>query len=66
MAEFRFLRGSESYKYRFAEDDPGVVTVACARGVRASATLRAWKARRDMHYRMAPRLKRAFRMFLRR
>ncbi|WP_342455268.1 GNAT family N-acetyltransferase [Thermoleophilum album] len=29
--EYRFLLGGESYKYRFATGDPGVVTAACGR-----------------------------------
>ena len=31
--EYRMLRGNEPYKYRLATDDPGLVTVAFARGV---------------------------------
>jgi CelD/BcsL family acetyltransferase involved in cellulose biosynthesis len=31
--EYRFLRGAEPFKYRFAEEDPGLVTVACGRGL---------------------------------
>jgi CelD/BcsL family acetyltransferase involved in cellulose biosynthesis len=30
MDEYRFLRGDERFKYRFADDDPGVDTVAVA------------------------------------
>ena len=30
--EYRFLRGGEAYKYRFATDDPGLETVALGRG----------------------------------
>lgn len=33
MREYRFLRGDESYKYRFAERDPGVETIALWRGM---------------------------------
>jgi CelD/BcsL family acetyltransferase involved in cellulose biosynthesis len=29
MSEYRFLHGGEAFKYRFATDDPGLVTVAC-------------------------------------
>jgi CelD/BcsL family acetyltransferase involved in cellulose biosynthesis len=32
IREYRLLRGGESYKYRFATADPGLVTVAFARG----------------------------------
>lgn len=41
MREYRFLRGDESYKLRFANADPGVRTVAYARGARGHAMLRA-------------------------
>jgi CelD/BcsL family acetyltransferase involved in cellulose biosynthesis len=33
VREYRFLRGGEPYKYRFATDDPGLVSIAVARGV---------------------------------
>jgi CelD/BcsL family acetyltransferase involved in cellulose biosynthesis len=46
-AEFRFLGGEESYKYRFPTDDPRLETVVAAattRGRLASAALRtAWR-----------------------
>jgi CelD/BcsL family acetyltransferase involved in cellulose biosynthesis len=32
MREYRFLRGGEQHKYRFTKDDPGLETVALARG----------------------------------
>jgi CelD/BcsL family acetyltransferase involved in cellulose biosynthesis len=32
VGEYRFLRGDEPYKYRFTDDDPGLVSVAAARG----------------------------------
>lgn len=32
VREYRFLRGDERYKYRFATDDPGLVSIAVARG----------------------------------
>jgi CelD/BcsL family acetyltransferase involved in cellulose biosynthesis len=32
MQEYRFLRGGEPYKYRFADSDPGLATVSFARG----------------------------------
>jgi CelD/BcsL family acetyltransferase involved in cellulose biosynthesis len=39
MREYRLLRGGESYKDRFATDDPGVETVAVGRGVGRVAAL---------------------------
>lgn len=33
MREYRFLRGGEAFKYRFADADPGLETVALSRGV---------------------------------
>ena len=39
MLEYRFLQGDEPYKYRFTEDDPGLVTVGHARGPLARAAL---------------------------
>ena len=44
--EYRFLRGGEDYKKRFATDDPGVVTVGRATSVRGRAALAARTARR--------------------
>jgi CelD/BcsL family acetyltransferase involved in cellulose biosynthesis len=41
MLEYRFLRGGEGYKDRFASDDPGLETVALARGAVGRAALRA-------------------------
>jgi CelD/BcsL family acetyltransferase involved in cellulose biosynthesis len=35
MKEFRFLRGGEDYKYRFANADPGLETVILSRGATA-------------------------------
>ena len=32
MLEYRLLRGGEGYKDRFASDDPGLETIALARG----------------------------------
>ena len=34
VREYRFLRGGESYKHRFATDDPGLETVAVGLGIR--------------------------------
>jgi CelD/BcsL family acetyltransferase involved in cellulose biosynthesis len=39
MREYRFLRGDEAYKYRLADDDPGVVTIGLARNPAARAAL---------------------------
>lgn len=39
MREYRFLRGDESYKHRFADADPGLVTVGAGRGPRGVAAL---------------------------
>ncbi|GAB2451848.1 hypothetical protein GCM10027062_35830 [Nocardioides hungaricus] len=46
-AEFRFLRGDEDYKQRFATGDAGVTTVALPRGLRgrAAVTLAARRRR---------------------
>jgi CelD/BcsL family acetyltransferase involved in cellulose biosynthesis len=37
VTEYRFGRGQESYKYRFADRDPGVDTVLLARGAAGTA-----------------------------
>ena len=44
--EYRMLRGAEAYKYRFADDDDGVVTVARARTPVGAAALAAVRAAR--------------------
>jgi CelD/BcsL family acetyltransferase involved in cellulose biosynthesis len=41
MSEYRFLRGDEPYKYRFATSDRGVETIAIARGLASRAALAA-------------------------
>ena len=41
MTEYRFLRGDESYKRRFADDDPGLATVVEARGALGHAAVGA-------------------------
>jgi CelD/BcsL family acetyltransferase involved in cellulose biosynthesis len=46
MSEYRFLRGGEAYKYRFANLDPGVETIGLARGVAPRAILAAVPAAR--------------------
>jgi CelD/BcsL family acetyltransferase involved in cellulose biosynthesis len=44
LGEYRFLRGGEAYKGRFAEEDPGVQTFASARGARGRTALAATTA----------------------
>ena len=39
--EYRLLRGGEDYKFRFAENDPGLMTVAKAKGPLGRAALAA-------------------------
>jgi CelD/BcsL family acetyltransferase involved in cellulose biosynthesis len=57
MLEYRFLRGGEAYKDRFASDDPGLETVALARGaIGRSALLAARGARSGPGRRVAARL----------
>ena len=46
--EYRFGRGGEAFKYRFATDDPGIETVAAARGIRGRAALRVVRTVRAM------------------
>jgi CelD/BcsL family acetyltransferase involved in cellulose biosynthesis len=50
VTEYRFLRGAEPFKYRFATSDPGLVTLSVETGpVGALATragVAAWRARR--------------------
>jgi CelD/BcsL family acetyltransferase involved in cellulose biosynthesis len=41
MSEYRFLRGDEPYKYRFATSDRGVETIGIARGLASRAALAA-------------------------
>lgn len=41
MHEYRLLRGGEGYKERFASDDPGIETMALARGPVGKAALAA-------------------------
>jgi CelD/BcsL family acetyltransferase involved in cellulose biosynthesis len=41
MHEYRFLRGHEPFKYRFANDDPGLETIALTRGLVAGTALSA-------------------------
>ena len=46
MDEYRFLRGGEAYKYRFANHDAHVETIAVANGVAGTAALTARAAAR--------------------
>lgn len=39
MEEYRFLQGDEGYKYRIAEEDPGLVTLVRTRGALARTAL---------------------------
>jgi hypothetical protein len=41
MEEYRFLRGNEAYKYRFASRDPEVETVAVTARPRGAAVVAA-------------------------
>jgi CelD/BcsL family acetyltransferase involved in cellulose biosynthesis len=41
MDEYRFLRGHEAYKYRFADEDAGLETIALTRGPAATVALSA-------------------------
>lgn len=43
-SEYRFLRGGEEYKYRFADEDPGVETVAVPNGLSGRAVVDATAA----------------------
>jgi CelD/BcsL family acetyltransferase involved in cellulose biosynthesis len=45
-SEYRFLRGDEPYKYRFANGDPGLESIVVARGVAGRAALAALRLRR--------------------
>src|SRR5207253_3308893 len=56
-SEYRFLRGGEEFKYRFATDDPGLETFALARGPAARAAVAAAAAApRDAVRRLAGRV----------
>ncbi len=41
MDEYRFLRGGEAFKYRFANADPGLETIGLSRGLLGRVTLAA-------------------------
>jgi len=44
MSEYRFGRGAEDYKSRFADDDPGLETLVLVRGVRGRLAVAAARA----------------------
>jgi CelD/BcsL family acetyltransferase involved in cellulose biosynthesis len=44
LCEYRFLRGDEPFKYRFADLDPGLETIGLARGVAGVAALAGARA----------------------
>jgi CelD/BcsL family acetyltransferase involved in cellulose biosynthesis len=50
--EFRFLRGQEPYKFNFTDDDPGLETIALARGVLGDAAVGAAVAGRAARNRL--------------
>ena len=53
IREYRFLRGDEPYKYRFAESDPGLESIAVAHGASARSALAALRLLRRMPIRRA-------------
>jgi len=46
--EYRFLRGDEPYKYRFATSDPGLETIAVAGGLKGRAALAGLRLARTL------------------
>jgi CelD/BcsL family acetyltransferase involved in cellulose biosynthesis len=44
VTEYRFLRGGEAYKHRFATDDPGLETAVIARGAAGRSALTGARA----------------------
>jgi CelD/BcsL family acetyltransferase involved in cellulose biosynthesis len=59
MDEYRFLRGAERFKFRFATDDPGVVSIAAATTALGQAGLATRQSRRVVRAalgRLAPKL----------
>lgn len=44
VSEYRFLRGGESYKYRFTGEDPGLESIVVARGPAGAAAVTAVRA----------------------
>ena len=51
--EYRFLRGDEPYKYRFANADPGLESIVLARGARGKAAVAALRLGRRLPIRRA-------------
>jgi CelD/BcsL family acetyltransferase involved in cellulose biosynthesis len=51
--EYRFLRGDEPYKYRFANRDPGLESIVVARGAAGKAALAALRLARRLPIRRA-------------
>jgi len=58
MRDYRMLRGGEEYKDRFATDDPGVETVALARGAGRAVSALGSAAKRTMPLTVRRRLAR--------
>lgn len=56
LSEYRFLRGDESYKYRLADGDPGVMTIGLARNAAARAALAVARRAPTMPWRLRHRL----------
>ncbi len=48
VREYRFLRGAEPYKWRFANRDPGLVTVGAANGALGRAVLQGARRQPDL------------------
>jgi CelD/BcsL family acetyltransferase involved in cellulose biosynthesis len=48
VREYRLGRGAENYKYRFASDDPGVVTVVAPNGPLGATAVMAARATRQL------------------
>jgi len=44
VTEYRFLRGGESYKYRFTGEDPGLESIVVSRGAAGAAAVAAVRA----------------------
>jgi CelD/BcsL family acetyltransferase involved in cellulose biosynthesis len=57
--EYRFLRGGESYKYRFADSDPGLETIGLARGPLGAVALAAASGARAVRRALRARRARA-------
>ena len=48
VREYRFGRGGEEYKYRFADSDPGLETIAVARGAAGATAVQAARLARTV------------------